>query len=120
MIKYGKGDKKKCIVLHSKIIRSAGECRLCGKSYYPQLDCAHLISRRFNATVSDLRNGVCLCKTCHWRTGIFADEMGSLIEDTIGWDVYQEIKELAQSKAKVNWKEELERLTKVALDLKVL
>lgn len=116
-VSYGRGIKKKCIVLHSKIIRSAGVCHLCGENYYSRLDCAHLISRVFAATVADLRNGVCLCKTCHWRTGVFADEMGKLIETTIGWGVYGELKDLAESKKKVRWKQLHEELRTKAKEL---
>jgi hypothetical protein len=117
-VSYGKGLKKKCIQLHSKIVRAAGKCAICGEKYYPKLECAHIISRRYKNIVADPRNGVCLCKSCHWRTGIFADEMANLINSKIGWDTYKELKSLAEDKKyKVSWENVYKNLSDIAQGL---
>jgi hypothetical protein len=62
---YGKGKKGKATKLHSLVIRTIGMCERCGDSEYEKLQCAHIISRKYNATRTDLRNAFCLCATCH-------------------------------------------------------
>lgn len=62
---YGRGKKGTATRLHSKVIRALGICERCGESSYESLQCAHIISRKYNATRTDLRNAFCLCATCH-------------------------------------------------------
>ncbi len=55
--------KKRLDKLWSQIIRSKGSCEICGKTEY--LNAHHVIGRRKLATRWDLRNGACLCSSCH-------------------------------------------------------
>ncbi|MCP4569178.1 MAG: hypothetical protein GY841_16510 [FCB group bacterium] len=71
--KQNKTIIKKCDRLWSLIVRSAGECLVCGKPGTERadglkvkgLDAHHLISRRYPKYRYDVHNGVCLCKGCH-------------------------------------------------------
>jgi hypothetical protein len=49
--------------LWSGIVRSLGNCQVCGKSDY--LNAHHIIGRTDLRTRWDLRNGICLCSGCH-------------------------------------------------------
>lgn len=67
-VSYGKGVKAKAIKLHSEVIRSVGYCEAEGwddVKCSPQLQCMHVVSRRFNATVTDTRNGLSGCAAHH-------------------------------------------------------
>ena len=56
--------KKRCDSLWSKIIRSHGQCEICGAQGV-KLDAHHVIGRGNLNTRYDLENGVCLCSGCH-------------------------------------------------------
>jgi len=64
-MKRSKGDKAKADRLFSLAIRSHGRCENCQKSSGVQLQCAHIMSRRYSKTRCDLRNAFCLCAGCH-------------------------------------------------------
>ena len=59
-----KSLKKKCDVLYSLIIRSKGYCEVCGKSNLI-LNAHHVIGRVNYSLRWDIRNGCCLCVSCH-------------------------------------------------------
>lgn len=60
-------DKELADELFAKLVRSAGKCRKCGKTY--NLQCAHVISRGYMGTRYDFKNAICLCSGCHvWFT----------------------------------------------------
>ena len=54
--------------------RDGNECRHCGEHYRPQ--CAHIVSRRYDATRWSLDNAVCLCARCHMK----------FTHDPLGWE----------------------------------
>jgi hypothetical protein len=108
MLKKPKGDKGKCDVLFSKIIRSPGHCRRCGGTEW--LQCAHIISRKYSATRCDVRNAWCLCASCHRRLTDWPREHSRFITETIGSDLYDELKLKAETVTKVDWSAELARL----------
>lgn len=56
--------KKRCDALFAAIVRAPGECIRCGSR--ENLQCAHIRSRRYNATRWSFDNAVCLCATCHY------------------------------------------------------
>ncbi len=58
-----KGAKKRADVAFSKIVRSRGFCEKCGS--HDNLQCAHILSRRFSNTRCDEGNAFCLCAGCH-------------------------------------------------------
>lgn len=115
-VAYGKGPKGKATRLHSLIVRSRGACELCGESDYTRLQAAHIISRRYTATRTDLLNAWCLCVRCHRRTEEHADEFMALVEVTIGLVEFYELKRRAEGLgrvgvAKFDWEAEADRLT---------
>ena len=110
-IKKGKGYKEKCDRLFSEIVRMAGACSNCGSTH--SLQCAHIISRRYSSTRCDIRNAWCLCAGCHLRFTAWPREHSHYITDTIGSEVYEELKRKAETVTKVDWKEEYETLQKL-------
>ena len=104
-VAYGKGDKGKATKLHSLIIRSVGFCENCGGNNY--LQCAHIISRRYSGTRTDLRNAFCLCASCHRRFTDWPREFSHFITDTWAADIYDDIKAKANASVKVNWSDRL-------------
>jgi hypothetical protein len=82
--------KRKATTLHSQYVRARdGACVRCGTTS-GQLQCAHIISRRYAATRCDENAAACLCAACHRRltehphehVGFFTVYLGS-------WDAYQ-------------------------------
>ena len=67
--------KKKATTLHSMVVRArAGyRCERCGTTD-GQLQCAHIVSRRYTATRVDPFNAWCLCASCHRRLTEHPDE----------------------------------------------
>lgn len=113
---YGKGPKGKATKLHSKIIRSLGYCQHCGESDYPLLQAAHIISRKYSATRTDLSNAFCLCARCHRLYTDFPVLFTEFIYEKIGKDKYQELHDKAQPTTKMDWDAELARLQAIALE----
>ena len=106
--------KKKCDLLFSKIIRYPGVCERCQNTV--NLQCAHIISRRYSATRTNLDNAWCLCAKCHMRLTEWPREHSHFITETIGGEKYDELRQLAETPTKVSWEEELLRLRQVARD----
>ncbi len=106
-----KGAKGKCDVLFSKIIRRPGVCLHCGST--ANLQCAHIISRLYSATRTDTRNAWCLCATCHYRFTGWPREHSHFITETIGSEVYDELKAKAETVTKMDWDAELVRLKEI-------
>jgi 5-methylcytosine-specific restriction endonuclease McrA len=67
--------KRKATTLHSMVVRArAGyACERCG-TVDGQLQCAHIVSRRYTATRCDPFNAWCLCAACHRRLTEHPDE----------------------------------------------
>lgn len=106
-----KGAKGRADKLCSLLVRSRGRCQMCGSTQ--NLQAAHIVSRRFNATRVDPLNLWCLCATDHFRVDTHPDEKLALAEKTIGLDTYYELKRRAEAGIKVNdafWLEECVRL----------
>lgn len=114
---YGKGDKGKADKLFSKIIRSRKECQRCGERDYAKLQCAHIITRKYSATRTDERNAWALCARCHRRFTDWPREHSRFITETIGSEVYDELRAKAETVTKVDWSEEYVRLKARAKEL---
>ena len=114
---YGKGAKGKADKLFSKIIRAAGKCQRCGSKEC--LQTAHIISRKYSATRTDTRNAWCLCARCHRRLTDWPREHSHYITDTIGSEMYDELRHKAETVTKVNWEDEYARLKQIAKDLDI-
>lgn len=125
-VNYGKGAKKKAIKLHSLFVRTrAGfKCENCGiergvirinpktkKETKVAIQCAHIISRRYNATVTDERNAVSLCASCHYAFGMDPLGFAQFIigkHDTVA--VYRDLRRKVDEEFKPDWNDEIERL----------
>ncbi len=108
MVKRYKGAKGKADKLFSLLVRAPGQCQRCGATN--NLQCAHIISRRYSATRTDLRNAWVLCASCHRRLTDWPREHSRYITDTIGSDLYEELQRKAETVTKVDWDAELDRL----------
>lgn len=112
---YGKGPRGKATRLHAEIVRARGACERCGSTQ--SLQCAHIESRRFVATRTDLANAWCLCAGCHMTVDQSYRDKQELVERTIGRDVADELYQRARSFARwrdADWKAEVERLRAIA------
>ncbi len=74
------------------------------------LQCAHIVSRRYNATRTDLWNAFCLCAGCHMHFTEWPLEFSDFVIREIGEDAYEALKTKATAGGKVDWAEEAERL----------
>lgn len=89
-------------------IVAPGRCERCGTSSGP-FECAHIIRRRYSWTRSDERNAWCLCRPCHEMVDTHFTDFQSLIEDTIGWELFVELEEKSKRRDKFDWALELNR-----------
>lgn len=111
---YGKGTKGKATRLHSLVVRARGRCERCGRA--ENLQAAHIVPRRYNATRTDETNAWALCAGCHLRTTEWASEHMALVERTIGLERFEELRLRAEAGVKANeafWQAEVERLTRL-------
>lgn len=111
-VAYGKNDVGKATRLHSLLVRSRGRCEKCGSTQ--NLQCAHIIKRRFSAVRTDETNAWCLCASCHFRLETHPDEHVAFAFQTIGPDAFHSLKERALAgppmSSKLFWRSEVERL----------
>lgn len=114
-IKKAKGAKAKCDTLFSFIIRSIGECENCYKTDY--LQCAHIISRRYSNTRTDLRNAFCLCAGCHRYFTDHPREFSRFITQTWAQEYYEQVFKKSQEVGKIDWLEEADRLKTIKKQL---
>jgi hypothetical protein len=103
-----RGAKKRADVLFSRLIRSRGRCEHCGGT--ENLQCAHIISRRFSATRVMSENALCLDAKCHHHFTDHPVEFGRWVISYIGEDAYDVILRKAMLPSKVDWAAEVERL----------
>lgn len=109
-VSRAKGSKAKCDRLFSLIIRSRGRCEHCGETRYPQLQTAHIISRRYSHTRCDLANAFCLCATCHRRFTDYPASFGEFVRESIGQLAYDDLVLKSQERTKVDWDDVLAEL----------
>ena len=111
---YGKGPKGKATRLHALITRAHGECMRCGNTH--ALQCAHIISRKYSWTRTDLDNAFCLCASCHMYFTDNPVDFGQFTIDQIGDDNYTALLRKRQSTDKFDWDVEAKRLEEIARD----
>lgn len=107
-------NKEKAIKLHSQAIRSTGYCEKCKRK--SSLTTAHIIKRRYSATVADTRNAFCLCIKCHAHFERHKKEFDEFIESS--WAAKYlptlEKRRRNQSLAKyMDWEERIALLTDI-------
>lgn len=115
---YGKGTKGKATKLHAQIIRDHGFCEKCGSNN--NLQCAHIISRKYSWTRTSLDNAFCLCASCHRHYTDNPVEFGEFTIDMIGEDKYHELVVLRETIMKFDWDAEAERLYAIAKERGIL
>lgn len=118
-------DRDVATRLHSKIVRSVGVCEAAGMVGYNDiseclgdLQCAHVIRRRFAATRTDLENGRCLCLRHH----TLVDSNPMYMVELVGRDTYERlwlkaqrgVREFSGLTPTMWWRAERERLTGIA------
>ena len=109
---YGKGARGKATRLHAELVRSRGRCERCGST--SNLQCAHIIPRRFAATRTDETNAWCLCAACHMRLTEHPDEHMAFVAQTVGMDAFYALKTRALTGVKATqgfWLDECARLS---------
>ena len=109
---YGKGPKSKATRLHALITRAYGKCLRCENTH--ALQCAHIISRKYAQTRTDLDNSFCLCASCHMYFTDNPVEFGQFTIDQIGEENYTDLLRKRQVIAKMDWDVEVVRLTEIA------
>jgi hypothetical protein len=99
-------------MLFSRIVRSRGACQRCRA---PATDTAHIIPRRYSATRCLEGNAWALCRSCHVRTGEWPYDFVKLVNSTIGFEAYWQLRRLAEggipTTGKLFWEAEVDRLT---------
>jgi hypothetical protein len=129
-VAYGKGAKGKATKLHSIIVRSLGRCEACDyacqcadkwKHGVCKLQCAHLEGRTASGTRTQLRNAFSLCASCHRK---FTDKpltFSRFVTGTWAQQYRDRLLELSRpqvSGQKMDWEEEVVRLTAMRDDIK--
>lgn len=109
-------DKRKLIkrmdVLFSKIVRSIGSCDHCGAK--TNLQCSHIISRKYLQTRWDLENAIPLCVKCHlyWQHKN-PHEFVRWFDAKYGGSLYEELQLRASKIAPVDHVAKFEELKEV-------
>jgi len=114
-------QRKKWDILFSDIVRSIGHCEAQGYNDIqcsPQLQCAHIVTRKRSATRTDFRNAYCLCHNHHRFYTDFPREFSKFITTTWAQDTYEEIYEKSRIGTKVNWKTRTEELKDIQKKIK--
>lgn len=111
-VKPAKAAKGRADRLFSLIVRSAGRCARCGSTQ--NLQCAHIVSRRFSATRCDFTNASCLCAGCHLRLTNEPFEHVAFFTERLGADEYADLRARALAGAKVDWVSRAEELRVIA------
>lgn len=100
--------KNKATVMHSKIVRARGACEDCGSTQ--NLQCAHIVSRRYAHTRTDLDNAFCLCAGCHMYFTEWPLEFAAFVTAKIGAAKYRDLRGKSLRRGKVDWSVEVDRL----------
>lgn len=111
---YGKGAKGKATKLHAQLVRSRGSCENCES--IQNLQCAHIISRKYSWTRTALDNAYCLCASCHRYFTANPIEFAQFTIAKIGEEKYQELFHRRNSIEKFDWDAEVTRLTLIAAE----
>lgn len=118
-VSYGKGDKGKADKLFSEVIRSVGYCEASGFNQIncsQQLQCMHIVSRKYNATRCDTRNAFSGCAAHHRFYTDHPREFSRFITQT--WaqkyydTVYQNSRDASLGKS-VDWQERIDFLKRI-------
>ena len=112
---YGKGAKGRATRLHALITRDFGKCMKCNSTH--ALQCAHIISRKYSQTRTDLNNAFCLCASCHMYFTDNRVDFGKFTIDQIGEENYYALLRKREVIDKMDWEEEAKRLKDIAKEM---
>jgi len=112
-----RGAKRKCDVLFSQLIRARGWCERCGST--ANLQCAHIISRRYAHTRTDLENAYCLCAGCHMFFTDHPVEFARFVRGMTTTRTYERLRGQSQRRDKFDWTAELARLESLAAEARL-
>lgn len=118
-VKRYKGTKAKADKLFSEVIRSVGYCEAGGFNDIkcsPQLQCMHIISRKYSATRCDIRNAYSGCAAHHRFFTDHPREFSRFITQTWAQSHYDDIYALSRDSSagkKVDWAERVEFLSRI-------
>src|SRR3990167_389776 len=107
-LKSKKPTKKEADKLFSLLIRKRGKCERCNSKF--NLQCAHIISRRYFSTRFDIENAIPLCQRCHFFYTYHPIEWENWIINRIGNKRFQELKRKALSLKRIDYKELINEL----------
>ena len=94
---------------YSLVVRSIGRCERCNRHLDPsELQCAHIIRRRYSRTRTMQGNAWALCGLCHLLVDTRTTEFVALVDRTIGRPRLEELERLAHddSLALPDWEDE--------------
>lgn len=112
-VSRAKGAKAKADKYFSLIVRSRGRCEACGDTRYEQLQTAHIISRRYAHTRTNLDNAFCLCAKDHRYFTEYPFAFADFIVGALGRDAYDELHAKSLLRTKVDWSAEAARLQNI-------
>lgn len=111
--------KSQADALFAAAIRSIGYCEECGaRGEGAVLQCAHILSRSYNAVRTDFRNAVALCRACHFYYTPRPLQWEDWARERIGTDLYDELRRKAVASPPVDWPGEVLRLRTDVPDLR--
>lgn len=110
MAAKSKVTTKKLDTLFSKLIRAVGKCHVCGTDQ--NLQCCHIISRRYHQTRWDLRNAIAMCRSHHVYYTYRPIEWEIYIEKSFGKKHYLALRDKAQKIGKLDHNQIYEDLKK--------
>lgn len=114
-----KGARGRADRAFSKLVRSRGFCERCGRTEF--LQTAHIVSRRYSATRTDLCNALCLDARCHRYFTDHPVEWTLWLENYIGLPEYLRLKDKALASGrkfgKAFWEAEAQRLEELVKQL---
>lgn len=103
-----KGMKAEADRLFSQLIRSKGRCEWCGSTL--NLQCSHVVSRKYNSVRWDEDNAECLCARCHRRAHDFPAINGRRLERKMGAQAFDALHLRAQAVTKMKHQDWLDLL----------
>jgi len=121
-VKRRKGIKAKADKLFSEVIRSVGYCEAKGFDKVKcsqQLQCMHIISRRFNATRCDLRNAFSGCAAHHRYFTDHPKQFSEFVDTTWAKEYYDQMYRRSRDSAigkLVDWDERVALFTDIKED----
>lgn len=119
MIKRNKGVKGKADKLFSEVIRSVGYCEAQGWDDIkcsPQLQCMHIVSRKYNATRCDTRNAFSGCAAHHRYFTDHPRQFSRFITTTWAQQYYDQVWQNSRNSTLgklVDWEERIAFLTDI-------